>query len=288
MDTFVDYYKLLHVQPSAPAAVIKASYRTMLQKLNHHPDRGGDVAFAQLLNAAATTLCSPKARAHYDQLRLQRLAQDQLARNADADGTPSQADPGGSPNRQTRQPSADSHRQAQDTDNASTDKNKPQHNSHIDNERALLAGKAQCPFCLSPYSDETGERRVTHGYANANRCQVCNAARTPIAQVPTSSNDELRRIHRQQHNTIARVWPRWPMSSPVNSVLTDFSPAGCALLHPEILANKSIIMLEAELFNAVCSVVHCQKSGYDEFAVGLEFITLDMLAKPGTLLSASA
>ena len=74
MDTFTDFYELLHVQPSAPEPVIKASYRAMMQKLNHHPDRGGDVAFAQLLNKATQTLCNPQTRAQYDALRQQHLA----------------------------------------------------------------------------------------------------------------------------------------------------------------------------------------------------------------------
>jgi len=40
MDTFTDYYALLHVQADAPMPVIKASYRAMMQKLGHHPDKG--------------------------------------------------------------------------------------------------------------------------------------------------------------------------------------------------------------------------------------------------------
>lgn len=59
-------YRLLHVQHDAPAAVIKNSYRTLMQTLRQHPDLGGDEWNAQLLNEAMETLCDPVARAEYD------------------------------------------------------------------------------------------------------------------------------------------------------------------------------------------------------------------------------
>jgi hypothetical protein len=37
-----DYYAILHVDPAAPAEVIRASYRTLMQQLRAHPDLGGD------------------------------------------------------------------------------------------------------------------------------------------------------------------------------------------------------------------------------------------------------
>ena len=61
-----NYYRLLHVQPDAPTEVIKASYRTIMQKLRQHPDLGGDTENASLLNEAYTTLCDAKKRAIYD------------------------------------------------------------------------------------------------------------------------------------------------------------------------------------------------------------------------------
>jgi hypothetical protein len=35
-----NYYRILHVQPDAPMEVIRASYRTLMQKLRFHPDLG--------------------------------------------------------------------------------------------------------------------------------------------------------------------------------------------------------------------------------------------------------
>jgi hypothetical protein len=60
-----NYYRILHVQPDAPDAVIKASYRTLLQKLKMHPDLGGDHWNATLLNEAYAVLSDPVRRAAY-------------------------------------------------------------------------------------------------------------------------------------------------------------------------------------------------------------------------------
>jgi hypothetical protein len=61
-----NYYRILHVQPDAPAAIIKASYRALMQKLRMHPDLGGDDWNAAVLNEAYATLSNPEQRAAYD------------------------------------------------------------------------------------------------------------------------------------------------------------------------------------------------------------------------------
>ena len=61
-----NYYRLLHIQHDAPAEVIKASYRTIMQKLKQHPDLGGDPENASFLNDAYTTLINTKKRVEYD------------------------------------------------------------------------------------------------------------------------------------------------------------------------------------------------------------------------------
>ena len=62
-----NYYRILHVQPDAPCEIIKASYRTLMQKLKQHPDLGGDDWNASILNEACRTLTNPEKRAAYDQ-----------------------------------------------------------------------------------------------------------------------------------------------------------------------------------------------------------------------------
>ncbi|MEK8048843.1 DnaJ domain-containing protein [Ideonella sp. DXS22W] len=73
-------YRVLHVQPEAPAAVIQASYRTLMQRLRLHPDLGGSHAEAALVNAAWQVLGDPERRAEYDrELRRQTEAARGLA-----------------------------------------------------------------------------------------------------------------------------------------------------------------------------------------------------------------
>jgi DnaJ-class molecular chaperone len=66
INTERNYYKILHVQPDAPDQVIKASYRTMMQRLRMHPDLGGDHLTAALINEAFRTIGDPVRRALYD------------------------------------------------------------------------------------------------------------------------------------------------------------------------------------------------------------------------------
>jgi hypothetical protein len=61
-----NYYRILHVQPDAPAEVIRTSYRTLMQTLKMHPDLGGEHWTAALLNEAFATLMNPEKRASYD------------------------------------------------------------------------------------------------------------------------------------------------------------------------------------------------------------------------------
>lgn len=61
-----NYYRILHIQPDAPTDIIKASYRTQMQKLKMHPDLGGDEWDASVLNEAYRVLSNPKKRAAYD------------------------------------------------------------------------------------------------------------------------------------------------------------------------------------------------------------------------------
>src|SRR6185295_4545600 len=83
MENRRNYYRVLHVQPDAPAAVIKATYRTLMQKLAMHPDLGGDTWNAALVNEAYAVLSDPKQREQYDRGVLKNLRQPQTQRPAD-------------------------------------------------------------------------------------------------------------------------------------------------------------------------------------------------------------
>ena len=76
-DKDVDYYELLLVSRNAPVEVIRASYRTLMQKLKHHPDLGGDVKTAALINEAYAVLCDAQRRAEYDASLVARKRADE-------------------------------------------------------------------------------------------------------------------------------------------------------------------------------------------------------------------
>jgi hypothetical protein len=61
------FYDLLHVSRDAPTEVIRASYRTLMQRMRMHPDLGGDAVTAAMINEAYRVLVDPDRRARYDQ-----------------------------------------------------------------------------------------------------------------------------------------------------------------------------------------------------------------------------
>lgn len=63
MDKDRDYYRILHVAPQAPAALIEASYRTLKQRLR---GRRGAIADEALLDEAYRVLSDPERRAAFD------------------------------------------------------------------------------------------------------------------------------------------------------------------------------------------------------------------------------
>lgn len=73
-----NYYRILHVQPDAPEAIIRASYRTLMQKLRAHPDLGGDQWNAAVINEAFATLTNTEARAAYDSELFKRYSRAEL------------------------------------------------------------------------------------------------------------------------------------------------------------------------------------------------------------------
>ena len=61
-----NHYRTLHAQPDAPFEVIKANYRTLMQKLKLHPDLGGDHTTAVQVNTAYEILSDPARRSAYE------------------------------------------------------------------------------------------------------------------------------------------------------------------------------------------------------------------------------
>jgi curved DNA-binding protein CbpA len=61
-----NYYRILQVQRDAPATVIRAGFRTMMQRLKQRPEPNRDDEKAALVKEAYAVLTDPEARAEYD------------------------------------------------------------------------------------------------------------------------------------------------------------------------------------------------------------------------------
>lgn len=90
MENRRNYYRILHVQPDAPAEIIRSSYRTLMQRLRMHPDLGGDHWNASLINEAYQVLMNRARRERYDQDR-DLVRRSAPVAEAAADGGPRSA-----------------------------------------------------------------------------------------------------------------------------------------------------------------------------------------------------
>lgn len=83
-DPAIDYYRLLGVEPDAPAETIQAAYRRLAKA--YHPDlNAGSVSAAERmarLNVAKSVLLDAQTRAVYDQARVPRAARSERVRAA--------------------------------------------------------------------------------------------------------------------------------------------------------------------------------------------------------------
>jgi curved DNA-binding protein CbpA len=76
-----DYYRILHVQPDAPAAIIHASYRALLQRLQSSVTFAGE-ANVELIDEAYAVLGDAQRRAAYDHQRRATAAPKTQSRSA--------------------------------------------------------------------------------------------------------------------------------------------------------------------------------------------------------------
>ena len=272
MDNLPNYYQLLHVQPDAPTAVIKASYRAMMQKMRLHPDLGGDESLAQRLNEAVATLCKNDKREEYD-LWLDSTNQSETPARQNSTSEPSHAAAGGTPSGSTQS-------------NSSTNQKKASARKKGNEDQVRLPKHQQCPFCFAPYPSSG---TAISGYQMNNRCAQCKGARSPIESVSLGSDEEIRKIYRHTHQSQVWLHTEWPAKNALSATMTDISIAGCALQCADALPLQSVIMLDTPMLNSLCLVRYQKKLGpSDDYAIGLEFLTLDIIAGPGSVFSATA
>lgn len=275
----------------------------MMQKLNHHPDRGGDVAFAQTLNDAVKTLCDPRTRASYDAIFNSQMAIAHDGSNRKSSPPPSSQaskEDVGAPHfsdsnqNETDSDAADCETQAEPEncsetqcsyENATggTKQANPLHS--VSTVRPTVAA---CLFCNASLRAPDRAYPTEERYASPHRCRCCDGATTPLTQFASANNNDMRRLFRLENTSDAHVWTHWPSENPNEATLYDFSPYGCSFLSAEMFANGHVLLINTDLFNAICKVRHIKKTETSHYMVGLEFLTLDMQILPGALINATA
>ena len=163
------YYDRLHVHAEAPQAVIRASYRALMQQLKAHPDLGGDHDLAAAINEAYATLRDPERRARYD-ASLQPSASAPRRRGASARRAPSEQPP-----RQAPKPSG----------------------------TALVVAPHQCPFCAA----RIAARHAIDEHSQCLNCASPLSRPAEGRQAGSQRRRAFERQHKHMPVTFYLSWP---------------------------------------------------------------------------------
>ena len=257
-----NFYRVLQVQPDAPYEIIKASYRTLMQKLKAHPDLGGDEWNAALINEAYAVLSDPEKRANYDaeQMELRQTV-----------GAGSRAGPGPP----TPEPETETApRDPEPEDNVPVDLDSPpppdlqSRDPHV------------CAFCRT--RNAAGDYRIPDEI-----CRGCGAPMRPLEVGQASKRErEARRIDHQGVIHF-RVDASRPGAYAANVV--DLSPTGLRFVSRHRLRKGCVVKLDSPTLSAVASVTHSTAStARDQFSTGVKFLTLKLTRPRGTFVYARA
>lgn len=276
-----NYYRILHVQPDAPAEILRSSYRALMRHLEIHPDRGGDHWNAALVNEAYEVLSDPARRAAYDELidfmavaqgRPQHPAEDdgdarddgtaQEAAGEDASGT-GDTRGSGTPSRSPAWVTKTS---------ASTPGFDPTAKVHEVEHSA-------CVFCGS---------RWTISVTNPPSI-VCARCKSPLtlASAPILEDAGRRNARRIEREGDVRYYDDWPQRRGRPGRIVDISPMGMQFLAAEPLDRSVIVKIEGRVLDAVGMVADCRDLD-GSYAIGVRFYTVRFNQAKGTFLSTEA
>lgn len=249
-----NYYRILHVEPDAPTAVIQASYRAIMGRLHVHPDLGGDHDEAVLVNEAFATLSDPARRAAYDRALKLTLEQRRGAK-------PVQAAP--SSHRPTRPaaPRAKLGCAFCGTAYAIGEADRPE---------------SSCQSCGNPL------------YAVRRQPLRASSVRGAGAEVSGMSRRALERLPRRMPLTF-----RLPESQQVVWVGTteDVSPNGMRFLAQAVMPIGERLQIDCEFCRAVAVVKSAEPApttGRGAIRYGVEFLTLRVHRQRGSFVSSVA
>lgn len=251
-----NYYRILHVQPDAPEAVIRASYRTIMQRLKAHPDLGGDGEAAALLNEARAVLTDPARRAAYD-----ADFRPRYGRGGPATGGPTtKGSTAGGPGTDgpTASPTGSPARSA--TDGTSGTRGGPTRPRAGTQD----APRIVCAFCRKP--DTRALRADT-------LCTGCGSPLHPTS--PLGPDARGRALPRYERNHPALLFTHWPQAQGLPAETRDLSPLGVRLVTTASLAVGSLIKLDSDVCRALVRITSAQRDPADgRCIVGGSFVTV--------------
>jgi len=88
--------------------------------------------------------------------------------------------------------------------------------------------------------------------------------------------------------SVVTLWRRWPLDEPIEARVSDLSIGGCALDTDTPLEPGDVILLRANSCEAIGEVRSCRSAATRLHRAGVAFLTVRMLAPPGTLHSSAA
>lgn len=227
---------------------------------------------AQRLNEAVATLCNADRRRQYDAWLAEYSPNPSTDQSTPEESTAHTA---------ASEPSARD-RQASATDKTNANSNHQAHSSTA----TQLTGHSRCPFCHAAYSSRL---TTAIGYEQHNRCAQCKGAITPIEYLSLGAAEEIRKIYRHAHHSQAWLHTHWTSKNTLCATLTDFSIAGCAIQCAHPLPDHSVIMMDTHMLNTLCQVRYQKQFGPTRpYSIGLEFLTLDLFADPGSVFRTTA
>jgi len=236
-----NYYEVLHVRRDAPLEIIRGSYRTLMQRMKHHPDLGGDAATAALINEAYAVLSNAEKRAEYDALLdvmtgvAAGISYTDNDADNDADAKPEPFEPS------VRSP----------------------------NETRVLDWSQQCVFCETP-----------HGHGSRIEIEAsCQNCESPLsaAERHRMESEGQRAIDRIGKRMRANYYTHWPQRRAYSGHMEDLSLNGLRLVTGRNLVEGQCIKIVSDVVHAVAQVSHTlyERRGWSRRCVaGVSFVTL--------------
>jgi curved DNA-binding protein CbpA len=246
-----NYYRILHVQPEAPAEIIKASYRTLMSKLKMHPDLGGDHKLAILVNEAYAVLSDPERRAAYD-LEIGRVPyrgrRGPRPEPADHPAGWSAQGPAGEPDR----PAASA---------------------------ATGDDEGHCPWCRTAAPPKIKPD---------TRCMRCRA---PLAKPPGpgAGAHELfgRRGATRRPRANLAIMQRLDGGATLSVRLRDISLSGLGLITTTAVPDNTRVRIQSQDFEAIAMIIGSQRDG-GEHLLHARLLSLALTRRTGVFMSETA